>query len=76
MNQTINSNSTCLINDLIMKNKKCTFKIENVTITDVECLLGKCNDKPPGGDNLDGTFLRYVANLVTFTMNTLKFQDQ
>ena len=64
MNQTINSNSTFLINHLIMKNKKCTFKIEKVTITDVECLLGKCNDKLPGVDNLVGTFLRYVANFV------------
>ena len=64
MNQTINSNSTSLINDLIMKNKKCTFKIEKVTITDVECLLVKCNDKPPGVDNLVGTFLRCVANFV------------
>ena len=40
-NQTININYTFLINDLIMKNKKCTFKMQKVTITDVECLLGR-----------------------------------
>lgn len=57
MQQTSNCTSTTLISNLIMKDKKCKFKIEKVTITDVECLLNKCKGRPPGVDNLDVKFL-------------------
>ena len=59
-----NRTSTPLISDLIMKDKKCKFKFEKVTVADVECLLQKCKDRPSRVDNLDAKFLNIVANLI------------
>lgn len=41
MQQIGNPTSATLISDLIMKDKKCKFKFEKVTVVDVECLLKK-----------------------------------
>ena len=47
-----------------MENKNCKFKLEKVTVNEVECLLNKCKDRPPGVDNLDVKFISMVANLI------------
>ena len=53
--------STTLIKNF-MENKNCTFSLAKVRVNEVECLLNKCKNRPPGVDNLDVKFLNLIPN--------------
>ncbi len=64
MQQTSTDSSITRIKELVM-NKKCEFKIARVSVKDVECLIKKCKERPPGVDNLEVRFLSLAASVIS-----------
>ncbi len=62
--QLTGATTSSLIKDVMMNNNNCEFEIARVTVKEVECLLKKCQDRPPGVNSLDLKFLSTAANLI------------
>lgn len=59
-----NGSSYKFIKHRIMRDKNCTFKFDNISVSYVEKLISACKSKPAGVDGLESKLLKMVSEVI------------